>query len=297
MKTQILSLSILAALLSSCMNQPSAPISYGTSSSSSAGNSSYNSDDIVEQPIIREKTTWGEKTVEETLEPTQNEIDEAPPAPQAPPLRTETISHEVIEGETIDSIAKQYGIERDALIKANKLKAPYHLEELQILKIPPQLSDNDNSLESVSVGDVISPNSTSGTPAISHSASKLSSVLPVTGNVISKFGADNTGVKNNGINIEAPLGEEVRSSSTGVVVYSGNDPKFGNLIIVKSENEDIFMAYSHMSDLILKKADHISKDQIIGHVGQTGNVTSPQLHFAVRRGKTPIDPEKYLGGV
>ena len=150
MKTQILSLSILAALLSSCMNQPSAPISYGTSSSSSAGNSSYNSDDIVEQPIIREKTTWGEKTVEETLEPTQNEIDEAPPAPQAPPLRTETISHEVIEGETIDSIAKQYGIERDALIKANKLKAPYRLEELQILKIPPQLSDNDNSLESVS---------------------------------------------------------------------------------------------------------------------------------------------------
>ena len=299
MKPQILSLTILASLLSSCMSQPSAPIDYGTQSTSSAGNSSYSSDDIAEQPIIKEKSTWGEKTLsaeemrDDLSANASSGLDATPPTTQAPPLRTETISHEVIEGETVDSIAKQYGIEKDSLIKANSLKAPYHLEELQILKIPPQLADNDNT---VSVGDVISPNSTNGTPISQHHAPKLASILPVTGTIISKFGEDHAGVKNNGINIEAPIGAEVHSLSAGIVVYSGNDPKFGNLIIVKSENDEIFMAYSHMNDLTLKKEDRISKDQIIGHIGQTGNVTSPQLHFAVRRGKTPIDPEKYLSG-
>ena len=310
MKTQILFLTILASLLSSCMSQPSAPIDYGTQSSySTSGNSSDSSDDIVEQPIIKEKTTWGDKVLDteeaqnnihtqtsNTLP--SNELDIPSPTPltsqPATPLRTEFISHEVIEGETIDSIARQYNIEKDSLIKANKLKAPYHLEELQILKIPPQISDKDNVSETVSVGDIISPNSTNGTPASSNPTPKLSSMLPVTGRIISKFGEDHTGVKNNGINIAAPIGSDVHSASAGTVVYSGNDPKFGNLIIIKSENDEVFMAYSHMNDLILKKEEHISKDQIIGHIGQTGNVTSPQLHFAVRRGKTPIDPEKYL---
>ena len=56
------------------------------------------------------------------------------------------------------------------------------------------------------------------------------------------------------------------------------------------------MAYSHMNDLTLKKGDPISTGEVIGHIGQTGNVTSPQLHFAVRQGKIPIDPVEYLSG-
>ena len=290
MKTHILPLAILSTLLTSCMTQPSAPIEYGSkSSSSSRASISTGSDDIVEKPIIREKTTWGDNQVhEETLNVTPDETsieNEAPTPPQAPPLRTETISHEVIEGETVDSIAKQYDIERDALIKANKLKAPYKLEELQIIKIPPQSSPDSD----IPVGDVITP-SAAPTPV----ASEAPSTLPVAGSIISKFGDDTSGIKNNGINIQTSLGSDIHSLSTGSVAFAGNDPKFGNLIIVKSENEDIFMAYSHMNDLILKKGDPISNGQVIGHVGQTGNVTSPQLHFAIRQGKTPIDPVQYL---
>ena len=301
MKTHILPLAILSTLLSSCMTQPSAPIDYGsgTSSSSRISSSSSSSDDIVEKPLIREKTNWGDNQVHEE---TQNvNPDEVPAVADTPlpertaPLRTETISHEVIEGETVDSIAKQYGIEKDALIKANKLKAPYKLEELQILKIPPQVTHDTISDEAaVSVGDVIEPTKSPINSPIPTTSNAAPSTLPVAGTIISKFGDNNAGVKNNGINIQAPLGSDIHSFSTGSVVFSGNDPKFGNLIIVKSENEDIFMAYSHMNDLLIKKGDSISNGQILGHVGQTGNVTSPQLHFAVRQGKTPIDPTQYL---
>ena len=36
--------------------------------------------------------------------------------------------------------------------------------------------------------------------------------------------------------------------------------------------------------------------QHIGNVGMTGNVTSPQLHFEIRQGKQPVDPEKQIAG-
>ncbi len=298
MKTHILPLAILSALLSSCMTQPSAPIDYGSGTSSRVSSSSSSSDDIVEKPLIREKTNWGDNQIHEetqNVNPDEAPADtDTPPIQQTPPLRTETISHEVIEGETVDSLAKQYGIEKDDLIKANKLKAPYKLEELQILKIPPQVTNDALSAEAdISVGDVIEPTKSPISQAPSHASAPT---LPALGTIISKFGDNNAGVKNNGINIQAPLGSDIHSLSAGSAVFSGNDPKFGNLIIVKSENEDIFMAYSHMNDLLIKKGDAISSGQVLGHVGQTGNVTSPQLHFAVRQGKTPIDPIQYLSG-
>ncbi len=291
---RIVPLTILSTILSSCMTQPSAPIDYNLgASSSSRGSLSSGSNDIVEKPIIHEKTNWGDNQVhEETHNVTPNyistELDKPKPPLETPPLRTEIITHEVIEGETIDSIAKQYDIERDALIKANKLKDPYTLEELQILKIPPQVSPDAD----ITVGNTITPNVEA--TSTEHFAQSLTPTLPIKGNIISKFGDMNNGIKNNGINIQAPLGSEIRSLSAGSVVFSGNDPKFGNLIIVKSENADIFMAYSHMNDLIPKKGDIISNGQTIGHIGQTGNVTSPQLHFAVRQGKIPVDPVQYL---
>jgi murein DD-endopeptidase MepM/ murein hydrolase activator NlpD len=49
--------------------------------------------------------------------------------------------------------------------------------------------------------------------------------------------------------------------------------------------------------LLVKRGDSVKRGQTIAHAGQTGNVTSPQLHFEIRKGSTPVDPTKYLGGV
>lgn len=307
MNTNIIYLTLTALILSSCLSQSPAPIDYGSSGTYSRSTISQSSDQIVEKPIIHETTTWGDQKISEDVIATPQNAENVLPndtgLSRKAPLRTETISHEVIEGETIDSIARQYDISRDELIKANKLKAPYQLDELQIIKIPPQLAQEE--LKEQSYLDSAQPNPKSNlkvenTTALTHKSQNSSlintSILAISGNIISKFGDinSNSGTKNNGINISAPLGTDVYSSDSGSVVFAGNDQKFGNLIIIKSDNQDIFMAYSHMSDLILKKGDIVSSGQLIGHVGETGNVTSPQLHFAVRQGKTPIDPSKYL---
>ena len=46
----------------------------------------------------------------------------------------------------------------------------------------------------------------------------------------------------------------------------------------------------------VKKGETIKRGQVIGKAGQTGNVSSPQLHFEVRKGATPVDPTQYLTG-
>jgi murein DD-endopeptidase MepM/ murein hydrolase activator NlpD len=54
-------------------------------------------------------------------------------------------------------------------------------------------------------------------------------------------------------------------------------------------------AYAHNQSLAVKKGDTVKRGQTIARVGQTGNVTAPQLHFEIRKGTSAQDPMKYLG--
>jgi murein DD-endopeptidase MepM/ murein hydrolase activator NlpD len=55
-------------------------------------------------------------------------------------------------------------------------------------------------------------------------------------------------------------------------------------------------AYANASELLVKRGDSVKRGQTIARAGQTGNVSSPQLHFEIRKGSTPVDPSKYLSG-
>jgi len=54
-------------------------------------------------------------------------------------------------------------------------------------------------------------------------------------------------------------------------------------VLVRHQNGFV-TAYAHASELNVKKGDSVKRGQVIGKAGATGNVTSPQLHFEVRRG-------------
>ena len=47
---------------------------------------------------------------------------------------------------------------------------------------------------------------------------------------------------------------------------------------------------------MVKRGETIKRGQMIAKAGQTGDVTSPQLHFEMRKGSTPVDPTQYLNG-
>jgi murein DD-endopeptidase MepM/ murein hydrolase activator NlpD len=117
---------------------------------------------------------------------------------------------------------------------------------------------------------------------------------PVRGRIISSFGEKGDGGTNDGINVSVPEGTSVRASENGVVAYAGNELKgYGNLILVRHEG-DWVTAYAHNSELLVKRGDVVSRGQVIAKAGQTGTVTTPQMHFELRKGSQPVDPLKYL---
>lgn len=119
---------------------------------------------------------------------------------------------------------------------------------------------------------------------------------PVRGRVIAGFGPKPTGQQNDGINLAVPEGTPVKAADDGVVAYAGNELKgYGNLVLVRHSN-GLVTAYAHASELMVKRGDTIKRGQVIAKSGQTGNVTSPQLHFEVRKGTTPVDPMQFLTG-
>jgi murein DD-endopeptidase MepM/ murein hydrolase activator NlpD len=119
---------------------------------------------------------------------------------------------------------------------------------------------------------------------------------PVRGRIIMGFGPKTNGQHNDGINLAVPEGTSVKAAEDGVVAYAGNELKgYGNLILVRHSNGFV-TAYAHASELMVKRGDQVKRGQVIARSGQTGTVSSPQLHFEIRKGASPVDPTQYLSG-
>jgi murein DD-endopeptidase MepM/ murein hydrolase activator NlpD len=102
---------------------------------------------------------------------------------------------------------------------------------------------------------------------------------------------------NDGINIAVPEGTAVKAAEGGVVKYAGSELKgYGNLVLIQHPNGFV-SAYAHNGQLDVKRGDTVKRGQTIAKAGQTGNVTTPQVHFELRKGAQPVDPTGYLAGL
>ncbi|MCZ8314741.1 LysM peptidoglycan-binding domain-containing M23 family metallopeptidase [Phreatobacter sp.] len=114
---------------------------------------------------------------------------------------------------------------------------------------------------------------------------------PVRGRVVAGFRAGT----NDGIKLSVPQGTPVKAAEDGVVAYAGNELRgYGNLVLVRHSNGYV-TAYAHNSTIAVRRGEQVRRGQTIAAAGQTGNVSSPQLHFEIRRGATPVDPMTFLG--
>jgi len=116
---------------------------------------------------------------------------------------------------------------------------------------------------------------------------------PLDGKVSSRFGRRH-GRAHDGIDISAKEGTPVRAAAAGKVVYADNRLSgYGNLIIVR-HSSDMFTAYAHNQRNLVGKGAQVKRGDIIARVGHTGRASGSHLHFEVRRGPTPVDPQAYL---
>ena len=116
---------------------------------------------------------------------------------------------------------------------------------------------------------------------------------PARGRIIQGFKAG----KSEGIRIAVPEGTAVKAAEGGTVAYAGSELKnYGNLVLIRHPNGFV-SAYAHNGELMVKRGDTVKRGQVVAKSGQSGDVSSPQLEFQLRKGSTPVDPTQYLAGL
>ena len=97
-----------------------------------------------------------------------------------------------------------------------------------------------------------------------------------------------------GLDIGAGYGEPIYAAADGQVEIAGGYGGYGNA--VKLANGDgIETLYGHMSAVAVNAGDVVTKGQVIGYVGSTGNSTGPHLHFSVLVNGEQVDPAQFFG--
>ena len=97
-----------------------------------------------------------------------------------------------------------------------------------------------------------------------------------------------------GRDMAAPQGTPVHAAAAGTVFYADWMSGYGNTVIILHGN-GISTLYGHMSAISVQPNQHVSKGQIVGKVGSTGQSTGPHLHFEVRYDGSPGNPVNYVG--
>lgn len=217
-------------------------------------------------------------------------------------------THTVAKGDTLYSISKKYNVDITSLSKLNGLSEPYAINVGQKLALPgstTQMASNYKEHNYTSTSNAKSAasnksNVTNRTITKTATANNVSTVRkskfiwPVNGSVVSNFGVVGKGRRNDGINIKAATGTNVKAADKGVVAYAGNELKgFGNLVLIK-HSDGYITAYAHNDRLYVKKGQTVLRGEKIATVGSTGSVHTPQLHFEVRAGKKAVNPRTYL---
>ena len=202
--------------------------------------------------------------------------------------------HLVQDGDTIYGISRRYGVDMASLVRFNGLKYPYTIRPNQELRLPAtaQVIVSAKNAET-----------TLGRQTLSSRRGRLKNVpprggelfsWPVQGRIIEAYGDMGGGLYNDGVNIAAGRGQAVRAADNGIVAYTGSELRgLGNLLLIRHAGGWI-TAYAHNETILVQRGDVVSRGQVVSRVGETGNVTSPQLHFEIRRGTQTVNPTRYL---
>jgi murein DD-endopeptidase MepM/ murein hydrolase activator NlpD len=193
----------------------------------------------------------------------------------------------VQRGDTLSGIAHRADVSMVQLAAANQIESPYEVYAGQKLRIPGP--------------DEVAPRTATKmalVPAAIHDKppplSGQGFLWPVNGKVIGGFGPTGQGERRDGIDIAAREGAPVLAAEDGIVAYANDGIRtLGRLILIRHA-EGYITTYAHNAALLVEPGAVVGRGQAIARVGSTGDVARPQLHFEIRKGRQPLDPESVL---
>jgi lipoprotein NlpD len=270
----------MAAALAGCTSTPRSPAPIVESSATSTA------------PVVQ-GTAPGVSTTPAPVAP----LSVAPVAPVEPGF------YRVKPGDTLYAISRTYKQKPDDLVKWNNLPESRQVNIGQVLRVaPPGGSASTSASSSKAAQPPLLPvpsKAAEQQPAATTkeekapataTASKGTFIWPAHGEIVRKFGANG----NRGIDIAGKVGDPVKASAPGKVVYAGSGLRsYGRMIIVKHSN-DYLTAYAYNEKLLVKEGDNVKQGATIADMG-TAPSGSPSLHFEIRKAGAAVDPAPLLG--
>ncbi|MBW8303603.1 MAG: peptidoglycan DD-metalloendopeptidase family protein [Brevundimonas sp.] len=245
----------------------------------------------------------------------------APPPPASGAPVAAGAAYEIQPGDTISGIGRRFQTPVQTLIDLNSLGPRADVSPGQRIILPADAVDiggdpyaTGPSPTGVYVADAgvpppppppppaaappaRAPASTAG-PVGAPAATTVALNWPVRGDILRRFGPVGMGERNNGVNIGAAEGTEVRASAAGRVGYVGDDLAGQGLTVLIVHRDGWRSVYGHLGAATVRDGDDVQAGQAIGTVGNTAGDGRPSIHFETWRMRgdepTAVDPLSVL---
>lgn len=229
--------------------------------------------------------------------------------------------HRVRVGQTGIAIARAYGMDWSRIVAANDLPAPYTLRVGMRVLIPGAAGSSTAAERAAAfqldIDDIVtgaepalaanvrpakpaaSPRRVLSSTAAIAQPKRLTSgfAWPVHGRILADFGTAAAGKTLNGVKIAAARGTPIRAAADGVVAYAGSGiPTLGGVVILK-HGDDWTTVYGHASQLLVQRGQSVKRGQTVALSGASGSAERPEVHFEMRKGRIPVDPQQQLPGI
>lgn len=222
---------------------------------------------------------------------------------------SEPVRHQVARGETAYTIARLYNVPVADIASWNGLGSDLAVREGQQLLVPltggtPPQAPGTTSEPGLGSPTPVPPSASAplpepeapaaSTPAPASpdlssqqtTTSQARFVRPVAGSIIRAYASG----RNEGIDIGAAAGTEVRAADAGTVAAITTNTEGINIVVIR-HSDGLLTVYTHLDNLTVKKDASVTRGQTIGQV-RAGDPSF--LHFEVRRGMNSQDPTEYL---
>ncbi len=95
----------------------------------------------------------------------------------------------------------------------------------------------------------------------------------------------------NGTDFATPVGTPVQSTGDGKVIMTRSHPYAGNYVVIQ-HGTTYKTRYLHLSKILVRKGQQVSRGQKIGLSGKTGRVTGAHLHYELIERGRPVNAMK-----